>query len=81
MLSKYLQFIADCLVNMPNVTVWIGQTNAVMQHLKTQRIITQDTPNQQLKQLVGGYPITWQPEKKVCTTALKPEEITSFTKF
>lgn len=76
-----LQFIADCLTEMSNVTVWIGQTNAVLQHLKTQHIITQDTPNQQLKQLVAGYPVTWQPEKKVCAAILKPEEITSFSKF
>lgn len=76
-----LHFIADCLIEMPNVTVWIGQTSAVFKHLKTQHIITQDTPNQQLKQLVAEYPVTWQPEQKVCTNTFTSEQLTSFSKF
>jgi deoxyribodipyrimidine photo-lyase len=76
-----LQFIADCLIEMPMVSVWIGKTSAVIAQLKTQHIITQETPNQLLKQLLAGYSVTWQPEQKVCTKVLKSEDIKSFSKF
>ncbi len=76
-----LQFMADCLLEMPDVTVWIGKISVVLEQLKAQRLITQETPNQRLKQLVGAYPTTWQPEKKVYTKPLKPEDIKSFSKF
>ncbi len=76
-----LQFMADCLLEMPDVSVWIGKTSAVLAHLKTQHIITQDTPNQQLKRLVAGYGTTWRPEEKVCTKTLRKEDVKSFSKF
>ncbi len=76
-----LQFIADCLAEMPNVTVWVGNTNQVLSHLKINTIITQNTPNLSLKELVSAYPVMWHAEDKVCDTSLSPADIKSFSRF
>ncbi len=76
-----LQFIADCLVEMPSVTVWIGDTKEIFALLNTDKIISQNTPNLKLKQLAEGYSVTWQPEEKVCSINLTEADIKSFSRF
>ena len=76
-----LMFMADCLAEMPNVAVWIGNTGDVLTHLNTQYILTQDTPNHHLKQQVSGYPTTWQAEERVADTPLTINDIKSFSRF
>ncbi len=78
---KRLQFIADCLVEMPSVNVWIGDTSTILAQLNTQHIYTQNTPNLTFKQRIAGYPTTWQPEEKVCQANLTPADIKSFSRF
>lgn len=57
-----LQFVADCLIEMPEVTVWIGNTAEVMRALDVQHIITQNTPNLTFKSLIKEYDVTYQAE-------------------
>ncbi len=76
-----LQFIADCLVEMPNVNVWIGNANEIFASLNIQKIMTQNTPNLMLKQQVAGYPVTWQPEESVCSANLTTADTKSFSRF
>jgi len=78
---KRLQFIADCLIEMPSVNVWIGHTSAILAALNTQHIYTQNTPNLAIKQCIAGYPTTWEPEEKVCQAYLTPADIRSFSRF
>lgn len=76
-----LQFIADCLIEMPTVQVWVGNTSEILAQLNTQNIITQDTPNLRIKEQILGYPVTWHPEEKVCQTNLTVADIKSFSRF
>lgn len=76
-----LQFIADCLIEMPTVQVWVGNTSEILAQLNTQNIITQDTPNLRIKEQILGYPVTWHPEEKVCQTNLTAADIKSFSRF
>jgi len=52
---KRLQFVADCLVQMPEVEVWVGDTRAVLNEKKIGKLITQNTPNLQLKAILEPY--------------------------
>lgn len=76
-----LQFIADCLVEMPSVNVWIGNTSEIFKLLNTSKIITQNTPNIRLKQQTAGYDVTWLPEEKVCLADFTEADIKSFSRF
>jgi deoxyribodipyrimidine photo-lyase len=76
-----LIFIADCLAEMHNVSVWVGDTSNILQNLNPELIITQDSPNHQLKQQISGYPSQWHAEEKVCDVALSKDEIKSFSRF
>lgn len=79
--TKRLQFIADCLIEMPAVNVWIGNTSSILAQLNTQHIHTQNTPNLIIKQRIAGYPTTWQSEEKVCQANLAAADIKSFSRF
>jgi len=76
-----LQFMADCLAEMPEVTVWIGDTATVLNTLNVHHIITQATPNQQLKEQVSAFETDWMDEEFVCEIALTPDDLKSFTQF
>ena len=76
-----LRFIADCLAEMPNVHVWLGKPKDVLKHLNVKSIITQNTPNNQLKQWALGCPTKWHAEEKVCQEHLNAEDIKSFSRF
>lgn len=76
-----LIFMADCLAEMPDVAVWVGNTGEVLAHLNTQNVLTQDTPNHHLKQQVSGYPVRWQPEEKVADIHFTANDIKSFSRF
>lgn len=79
--TNRLHFIADCLAEMPNVTVWIGKADAVFKHVNTANIITQNTPNLALKALTLSYPTTWHVDESVCDQHLNDTDINSFSRF
>jgi deoxyribodipyrimidine photo-lyase len=77
-----LQFIADCLAEMPEVSIWIGAPVEVFRSLNVYKILTQETPNHNLKNQASGYPIDWIAEKRVSSAAkVDLESITSFSRF
>jgi deoxyribodipyrimidine photo-lyase len=76
-----LQFIADCLVEMPDVSVWVGDTQTVLKQLNVQKILTQATPNDHLQQQVLGFSTHWYEEEMVCEKTIKPDDLKSFSKF
>ncbi|CAN1496679.1 Cryptochrome/DNA photolyase, FAD-binding domain containing protein [Methylophilaceae bacterium] len=57
-----LQFIADCLMEMPEVEVWVGHTSDVLAALGVATLITQNTPNLMLKGLLQAYQVDYQDE-------------------
>lgn len=77
-----LQFIADCLVELPEVTIWVGDPGDVFKSLSAQKILTQDTPNHKLKNQASGYLVDWISEKRVSNIAnTSLENISSFSRF
>ena len=57
-----LQFIADCLIEMPDVEIWVGNTTEVLVMLEANKIITQNTPNLVFKSLIKGYEVLYEAE-------------------
>jgi deoxyribodipyrimidine photo-lyase len=57
-----LQFIADCLMEMPEVEVWVGHTSDVLAALGVANLITQNTPNIMLKGLLQAYQVDYLAE-------------------
>lgn len=60
-----LQFIADCLVEIPSLEVWHGSTRLILEQLGCQKLVTQKTPNLQLIDLLYGYEIEFIDEEKI----------------
>lgn len=56
---KRLQFIADCLVEMPEVEIWKGHTADVLNSLEVNNVLTQNTPNLRVKSLIRAYSINY----------------------
>lgn len=77
-----LQFIADCLVEIPSVEVWYGPTRLILEQLACETVVTQRTPNLKLIDFLYQYKIELIDEEKIY-----PEEIylklskTNFRRF
>jgi len=78
---KRLQFMADCLAEMPGVDIWLGQTNQVLARLAQGRIITQNTPQQALKQAAAGLNIEWRTEPVLTETPLSDHQLMRFSRY
>lgn len=57
-----LQFIADCLMEMPEVEVWVGHTSAVLEALDAANVFTQNTPNLMFKGQLQGLQVDYLAE-------------------
>ena len=60
-----LQFIADCLVEMPGLEVWQGPTALVLEKLSAKKIVSQKTPNLKVMDLLSQYEIELIDEDKI----------------
>ena len=77
-----LQFIADCLAQIPKLSIWVGVTSEVFAHLNVQKIISQQTPNTLIKAQAHGYQVEWVAEKNVSSAASGDiKNLSSFSKF
>ena len=78
---KRIQFMADCLSEMRDVEVWLGDTSAVLQELGIGQIISQNTPNLQVKTLLSGFNPIWQDEAKLANVELSITRLQRFTHY
>lgn len=60
-----LQFIADCLIEIPNLEVWQGPTKLILAQLSCKNIVTQKTPNLKLIELLHPFEIEYIDEEKI----------------
>ena len=60
-----LQFVADCLAEMPGVEVWTGDRLEVLAHLNAGSIETQMTPNTALRKQLSAYKVTYVDEQSI----------------
>lgn len=65
-----LQFIADCLVEMPDIEVWLGDTLEVLTHLHAGKLETQKTPNTDLNQLLAKCNVIYVEEPEIYSKSL-----------
>ena len=76
-----LQFVADCLIEMINVEVWIGDTYDVLMHCAVGKIITQDTPNHRVKQRVSGFATEWHAVPKLANIELSEKRLRRYSRY
>jgi|694.fasta_scaffold00390_43 deoxyribodipyrimidine photo-lyase len=80
-----LQFIADCLMEMPEVEVWVGHTSDVLESLGAANIVTQNTPNLTLKGLLQAYQVDYLAEPlaydAVLANKITAKDLKRFSKY
>ena len=76
-----LQFMADCLNEMPSVEVWIGDTYEVLMQRGVGRITTQNTPNLKLKSLLAPFSPVWEREQKLVDIEISSKRLKRFSRY
>lgn len=59
---KRLQFVADCLAEVPDVLIFKGETVAVLTALGVKAVVTQNTPQRSLHGRLSAFEVEWMPE-------------------
>lgn len=78
---KRLQFMADCLAEIPEAEVWIGDTHQVLMQRSRGHILTQRTPNPQLQQVASGLNIEWLAEPALHEVPLSDHALMRFSRY
>ena len=78
---KRLQFVADCLSELQDVEIWIGDTREVLNSRGVGQIITQDTPNKQLKALLEPFNPVYQPEVQFTESDISEKRLKRFSRY
>lgn len=78
---KRLQFMADCLSEIPQAEIWIGSTNEVLASLSQEQIITQETPNTTIKAAVKDARLAWIKEPSLYNISFSDHELMRFSRY
>ncbi len=78
---KRLQFMADCLSEMNSVEVWAGDTNEVLTSRGVGQLITQDTPNKMIKELLAPFFPQWEPVVKLVNVEISYKRMKRFSRY
>ena len=78
---KRLQFVADCLSELPDVEVWLGDTRDILKERGVGKVITQNTPNLQLKALLEPFQAEWQPELQFIDAEISEQRLKRFSRY
>lgn len=78
---KRLQFMADSLAEIPEAILWVGNTKQVLSSLSQGQILSQQTPDLRLRQLVAGLDIAWRPEPRITETTLSDHQLMRFSRY
>ena len=78
---KRIQFVADCLSELQDVEVWMGDTSTVLKERGVGQVITQQTPNMQIKALLAPFNTTWQPEVKFAESVISEKRLKRFSRY
>jgi deoxyribodipyrimidine photo-lyase len=78
---KRIQFLADCLNEMEQVEVWMGDTYEILMKKGVGQLITQDTPNLKIKELLTPFLPKWQPVAKLTTVAISEKRLQRFSRY
>lgn len=76
-----LQFVADCLAEMMSIEVWRGDTYAVLMHRQVGKVITQETADSDIKNMLHPLPVSWQPRPKLTSMELSAKRLRRFSRY
>ncbi|HYN53897.1 MAG TPA: DNA photolyase, partial [Methylotenera sp.] len=76
-----LQFVADCLNEMEEVQVWVGDTYEVLMSKGVGQVLTQDTPNLKLKELLAPFLPRWEPVAKFVDIEISEKRLKRFSRY
>ncbi len=76
-----LQFMADCLSEMKGVEVWVGNTNEVLMSRGVGQLITQDTPNKRLKELLSPFFPAYEPVARLVNVEISEKRMKRFSRY
>ncbi len=78
---KRLQFVADCLSEMPDVEIWLGDTRDILKERGVGLVITQNTPNLQVKALLEPFQVEWQAELQFTDAEISQQRLKRFSRY
>ena len=78
---KRLQFLADCLSELQEVEVWIGDARDVLNNRGVGQVLSQDTPSRQLKALLEPFNPMWQQEVKFTNADFSDRRMKRFSRY
>ena len=76
-----LQFVMDCLSEMMNVEVWVGDTYDVLMQRNVGELITQATPNIKIKEMLTPFLTKWQPVDKLVDVEMSDKRLQRFSRY
>lgn len=76
-----LQFVADCLSEMERVEVWMGDTYEVLTARGVGHVVTQDTPNCKIKELLMPFSPKWEPVAKFVDVEISTQRLKRFSRY
>lgn len=76
-----LQFVADCLSEMEEVEVWLGDTYDVLTARGVGQVMTQETPNCKIKELLAPFSPKWEPVAKFVDVDISPQRLKRFSRY
>jgi deoxyribodipyrimidine photo-lyase len=76
-----LQFVMDCLSEMMNVEVWVGDTYEVLLQRSVGELITQATPNPKIKEILAPFLTKWQPIDKLVDVEMSEKRMQRFSRY
>lgn len=76
-----LQFVTDCLSEMMNVEVWVGDTYEVLMQRGVGQVITQATPNLKIKEMLTPFITKWQPLDKLANVEMSEKRMQRFSRY
>lgn len=78
---KRLQFVADCLAELQGVEIWLGDVRDILNTREVGRLITQQTPNHTLKNILRPYQLDWRPEVPFIDLPISENRLKRFSRY
>lgn len=78
---KRIQFVADCLSELSNVEVWLGDTRKILEERGVGQLMTQNTPNLEVKSLLEPFKVQWQAEVKFTESEISEKRMKRFSRY
>ena len=75
---KRLQFMADCLNELQDVEIWVGDTREILKARGVGQVVTQESPNKQLKALLEPFNPVYQAEVKFAESEISEKRLNVF---